>query len=114
MAFRALIYTHEQSVARDLVQSVASLPIEWFLAACPEQTSVMIGQGSFDLVLIDCDSLVGRELFAQAQNSRFSRIFALFGVCTDPASVPDGVTVQKPIDQAALSRQLRHALPMFS
>jgi len=114
MSFTALIYTHEQSVARDLVESVASLPIEWFLAACPEQATALVEQGSFDVMLIDCDSVGGRELFAQARGSRSDRMFALFCVCTSSASAPDGVIVQKPIDQAALSKQLRLALPIFS
>jgi hypothetical protein len=114
MSFRALIYTHEESVAGDLVESVARLPIEWFIAASPEQASALVAQGTFDVMLIDCDSVMGRELFAQAQNLRFARMFALFGVCTDPTAVPDSVTVQKPINQEALSNQLRYALPLFS
>ena len=114
MLFRALIYTHEESVAAALVETVASLPVEWFLASSPEQTSALVAQGNFDLMLIDCDSVVGRELFAQAQGLRFTRMFALFCVCASSAAVPDSVIVQKPINQAALSKQLRQALPMFT
>ena len=114
MSFRVLIYTHEESVAAALVETVASLPVEWFMAASPEQTSALVAQGDFDLMLIDCDSVIGRELFSQAQGVRCNRIFTLFCVSSDSATVPDSVVVQKPIDRRTLSKQLRLALPLFS
>jgi DNA-binding response OmpR family regulator len=114
MSFKALLFTEEERVTRDLTTAATGLPVDWFFSACPDQAAALLADGEFDLIVIDCDSEHGAKLLTQAKDLRSNRIFVLFCICTIAPEVSAGIMVQKPIDPMALAARLRQALPLFT
>jgi hypothetical protein len=79
---------------------------------CPDQAAALVEQADFDLVVIDCDSLAGRELATVAQESQENHIFRLLCLCSGEAGI-QATIVQKPINIQSLTNALHGVLPLF-
>src|SRR5262249_3077360 len=112
MVLRGLLFTFDQRVVADMTRAGMGLGVHWFFAACPEQAAAVIAQSELDLLVIDCDSIAGRELAVQVQRSQHTRSSRLLCLSSDDAGIPATV-LHKPLDNQTLTSKLRESLPLF-
>ncbi|HUO59326.1 MAG TPA: PilZ domain-containing protein [Candidatus Acidoferrales bacterium] len=119
MSLKALVFTRDREVAISFTKAIAEVPMNWVLLEDRELPFKLIPHETFDLLIIDCTSGLGRSILSvarQCQANHNSAILAISDGEASPSLLELGADeyVERSAEDSMLAERIREFLPLIN